>query len=276
MICSGIRWPNDTTIPKSYLILIPLSDRNVSQSRHSNSWFCSAYIRTGFPLALNDVTTSNRRILEFWHLLWNKTHTHIEFIGSIIETKASKFDNFITSNYRRWSNILRLFNENWSVPKNSTFNFSGVSELFELKRIQMRWPSTVFNFRLYLNNDLQHCIAVAAFVLVHMNWMVRLWAIALSCVYIWNTNCQFSQTHQHTAHGIAVYDCYNNNINTIHLNWNLCGGRQPNGIPIATRGEFCVHNWCVDAFFSLVFLTYSEWFCYRTFVFLRKGMRNGE
>lgn len=65
--------------------------------------------------------------------------------------RRMKFNVF----YRKLSNKLRLFNEKWSVPKNSTFNF----ELVELKRIQrLWWPNSDFNFLLYLNTDLQHCI----------------------------------------------------------------------------------------------------------------------
>lgn len=72
MMCAGMRWPNDTTTPKSYLILVLPSDINACQSQHSECRFCSVYFFTGFPLALNDVTTSNRWIFELLHFLKNE------------------------------------------------------------------------------------------------------------------------------------------------------------------------------------------------------------
>lgn len=61
--------------------------------------------------------------------------------------------------HRELSNKMRLRNEKWSVPKNNTFNFNWFDKLVDLKWIKRSWPTNVFNFLLYLNNNRQFCIA---------------------------------------------------------------------------------------------------------------------
>lgn len=161
MIFFGIKWPNDTTTPKSYLIFAP-SDSNDVQSRHS-MLFSSAYCFTGLPFALNDVTTSTRLMFELTHFLEinQNSKSQSKSIRRHSASLISKLKLQLKPNYsyRELSNNFRLCNEKWSVPKNNTFNFNCCDKLVELKRIKRSWPSNVLNFLRYLNNNRQFCIA---------------------------------------------------------------------------------------------------------------------
>lgn len=133
-MCAGIRCPNDTTTPKSYLTLVLLSVKNECQSQHSKCRFCSVYFLIGFPLALNDVTTSNRWIFELLHFLLRKNE---KILHSMDAFKTINTNKFVTVNYpiitdflmkidlyRRITHSILIVYHNW-LNKNESTDFDG-------------------------------------------------------------------------------------------------------------------------------------------------------